>query len=83
MPSIDYSGPYHARAVATDKDSRAGIGFPIKASGVGPAMRFADKMIVELLPGWTVGTVRLTKHGTVIRTWILRRDENKPRRRGR
>ena len=73
MPAIDHTGQYHVRAVATAKGSTAAIGFPIKASRVSTARRFADKMILELLPGWTRGRVTLVKDGQRVLAWVLSR----------
>ena len=73
MPAIDYTGRFHACGRSTSKDSRAAIGFPIQASRVNTAQRFAEKMILELLPGWVCGVVRLEKDGRLIHTWVLRR----------
>ena len=78
MPAIDYTGRFYARGKSTSKEGRAGIGFPIKASRASTAMRFAEKMILELLPGWTCGVVRLQENGRVIHTRIVRRTAGKP-----
>jgi hypothetical protein len=72
MPQIDYDGRFYVKAVSAANDSRAAIGFPVKASRVSTAMRFADKMIPRLLPGWSSGTVRLSTNGRVLHTWVLR-----------
>lgn len=75
MPAIDYTGDFYTRGVCTGKGSRGAIGFPIKASTAGVARRFANKMILKLLPGWDHGTVVLTQNGKRVMAWILSRRE--------
>lgn len=71
MPGIDYNGDFYVHARSTAKGSRAAIGFPVKASRVSTALRFAEKTVLHLLPGWTRGTVRLMKYGTCLHTRVL------------
>lgn len=74
MPAIDYSGPFHVRARSTAKGvTQAAIAFPVKASRTSTAVRFAEKMIPKLLPGWTRGTVRLFENDRCIHTWVVTR----------
>lgn len=73
MPTIDYAGRFHARGACFDKGSRAALGFPIKASRSSTARNFANKEILELLPGWGHGRVLLTNDGKFLDSWILRR----------
>ena len=70
MPSIDYSGRYHSRARSFDGGA---IGLPIKANSDAVAIRFADKMTLELLPGWVVGSVVIQKDGEFIECHTLTR----------
>ena len=77
MPAIDYTGLFHARGVSTAKDSTAAIGFPIKASRTSTSRRFANKIILEWLPGWEVGTVVLSKNRKRVDSWVLRRPYEK------
>lgn len=69
MPAIDYSGDFHVYATA--KGSRAAISFPVKASRVSTALRFAEKTVLTFLPGWTRGTLRLMKYGKCLHTRVL------------
>ena len=73
MPSIDYKGRFYAKGSCTSKGCHAALGFPIKASRATTARRFANTTLLELLPGWTVGTVRLTRDGLFVASWILKR----------
>ena len=73
MPAIDYTGLFHARAVSTAKGTTGALGFPIKASRPVTAKRFANRTILELLPGWKVGTVVLNKNRKRVDSWVLRR----------
>ena len=71
MPSIDYTGRFYARGVCTDKGARGALGFPVKAARASTARRFADKEILDMLPGWERGTVVLLKDGKRVDSWIL------------
>lgn len=74
MPAIDHNGRFHVRARSTAKGMLQGaIAFPVLASRTSTAVRFADKMIPKLLPGWTSGVVRLFENGRCIHTWVLTR----------
>lgn len=73
MPTIDDTGRFHARGVCTDKGKCGAVGFPIRTSRASTAKRFANKMILELLPGWQCGTVVLKKDGERVDTWTLRK----------
>lgn len=77
MPSIDYDGAYCVHAESTARDSRAAIRFPVKASSSKVAKRFAEKMVLAMLPGWTVGAVSLMKHKVVVWSWLLTRKEER------
>ena len=74
MPSIDYEGKFHVHARSTAKDSTAAISFPVKASRLSTAMRFAEKTVLTLLPGWTRGMVRLVRRGKVCDSRVLDRE---------
>ncbi len=74
MPSIDYGGKFFVVARSTAKRSRAAIRFPIKASRLSTARRFADRQVLDLLPGWTCGPVRLMRGQKCVDAWVLRRD---------
>ena len=78
MPSINYTGRFYAKGSCTSKGCHAALGFPIKASRATTARRFADKMLLDLLPGWTTGTVRLTRDGLHIDAWLLTRPQKPP-----
>ncbi len=83
MPSIDYSGRFHAYAVSTSKGSRGAVGFPIKASSLHAARNFANREILKLLPGWTYGTVTIRKDGKQVASHVMRRqDTSQPERNG-
>ena len=73
MPSIDYLGDYRVEAFSTAKDSRAAIRFAVRASSSKVAKRFADKMVLAMLPGWTIGAVSLRKHKVIVHSWTLSR----------
>ncbi|KKN38354.1 hypothetical protein LCGC14_0754290 [marine sediment metagenome] len=76
MPTMDSTGLFYARGVPTAKGSRAALGFPIRASRASTARRFADKMILELLPGWDTGVVALTRNAKRVDSWLLKRGMN-------
>jgi hypothetical protein len=83
MATIEYAGNWRARATSTDQGKRAAVGFPITASSTAEAKQFAARMVLELLPGWTVGSVSLFDITTTpfeVDVWTLRRHERQPRR---
>lgn len=55
MPSIDPRGQYRVHALDRSNGKRASIRFPVKASSLKVAERFAVKMVPVLLPGWDGG----------------------------
>ena len=75
MSAIDYSGRFHARGVCTDKGSSGALGFPIKASTLQAARDFANQTILDLLPGWGCGSVRILEDGKFVESYLLERGE--------
>ena len=80
MPAIDYSGAYHVAARSTVSGSRAAISFPIKASRTATAKRFAEREVLRMLPGWTMGHLSISRNGTWLESWLLARP--KPSKKG-
>lgn len=94
MPAIDHHGKWHVKARS---NTTAAIGFPISAARLSTARRFAERMVLELLPGWVRGRLWLTRNRKPAVSWVLHRQttdapgrepgERKPpanaRRRGR
>lgn len=77
MPAIDYSGAYRAKA----RQGQAAIAFPIKASRMEIAARYANKMVLKLLPGFTHGTVVLEDKKSGERwVWELDRAKSEAKR---
>ena len=75
MPSIDYQGRYFAIGKSTE--STACIRFPVKASTPQAAKNFADRTVLELLPGWERGYVTIKK-GKKLTSHYLVRPNAKP-----
>jgi len=81
MPAIDHNGRFHAYGRCTDKGKTGALGFPIKASRQSTARRFADAMLLKLLPGWGRGQVVLTRNGKRVECWTLSRSNHVVRQR--